>query len=1551
MKAIAELAWLSNLQLPCHAIYLLSGDPIIVLENYANVLQLDMILYEGMLFTLMHKIAHVCKGGIRYVSVEVNDIIILDMDNDGILSDDKLKKMESVQPNGRLGDDDIIIIDSQSDENKVGAKTNISDGLSKEHKEPVYRTMDNNVNEETSITDDGSEADSYEFFLPESDNEQASASEEDTEVPLTEEEVEELIAEFLEIESKAAQAQESLEKESLDKIETEVRLELSERLQGDELESAVSIEMEQFQIQWETELDDLETRSSILLIDAFPEFLCYINAYEHSMLNQINMNNLMLLELNFPNSISQSKVKFQMFVKLKHGRTGLIGLVLKCLKKLTYPLKRLMNTSSLADLFALHSSIRKHGRLLEEGASGFLAGKVPVGDDGSIQCHEKSWSSFNELIKSKESVENTFGSSNWASVYLASTPQEAATLGLKFPGVDEVEEISEVDGVFDDIKSVDDAELSEEQRRKYRKVREEDDAKIMNCLRPRFKGKRSRGWCKENSSCHEKPPLSENSVLGAKNDLPSSKKLKTDENKVSIETLKRTCEDDDVLFQKRLKTVIIESDDEVKIDSKPALQNDVEVSSARAEKMVDIIDLDLFPSQSTKLSDKSLPKAFKCTICTKTLSASDVHRHPVLDVTVCGPCRFLVIEKNRLEDPVSGGYCTWCAQSELLQSCSSCKLLFCTNCLSKNLGEECLSEAKATGWQCCCCVPSQLEILISECDKALSGVESSDSESSNPEFSGPENNDPVSKRRMKKRIRRIMDDTELGEETKRKIAMEKARQDHLKSMQEQSASKLRSENVGTSFGAPLEVCLEDVGDGHIVNLAREEDEEPVRIPSSMSSKLKPYQVEGIRFMWENVIQSVKKVKSGDKGLGCILAHNMGLGKTFQVCVGLDIHFLKSYPFVVSMLLFHYMTQWELHFYLCAFTLQVITFLYSVMKCAQLGLRTALIVTPVNVLHNWRKEFSKWRPAELKPLRIFMLEDVARVKRPDLLTKWRVKGGVLLIGYSSFRSLSLGKHVKDKNAADEITYALQCGPDILVCDEAHMIKNRRADITQALKQMVDFVRGGFLGSSHEFRNRFQNPIENGQHTNSTSDDVKIMNQRSHILFEQLKGFVQRMSMNVVKNDLPPKKVFVITVKLSQLQRKLYRRFLDVHGFSSSGYSEKSHSSFFAKYQTLAQMAKEQRGNLRREDAVENFMMDESSSDDNVENYLPNGEKQKDRADQQSKKNNVVNEESNWWEDLLDENTYMEADYSGKMILLLDILSKSSELGDKVLVFSQSLTTLDLVEFYLSKLQIKGKEGKHWKRGKHWYRYASTLDFLLYTRILQLLVCLVSHVSVFFWYGQTKPVYAYRLMAHRTMEEKIYKRQVTKEGLAARVVDRQQVSRTISKEEMLHLFEFGEEELMEQNENSSTITEKPSTSNIETSEPVPVDKLMLSLLSEQTRWIAGYHEHEALLQENEEERLTKEEQDMALSEWEALRNAVPNMGAAPTDPYLVRPVKAASRSRQPQQPKVNSNNQKKCNNLTHLLTLRSHGTKAGCTTTCNECGQEISWETLNRDGRSR
>ncbi|RWW29249.1 hypothetical protein GW17_00006236 [Ensete ventricosum] len=47
----------------------------------------------------------------------------------------------------------------------------------------------------------------------------------------------------------------------------------------------------------------------------------------------------------------------------------------------------------------------------------------------------------------------------------------------------------------------------------------------------------------------------------------------------------------------------------------------------------------------------------------------------------------------------------------------------------------------------------------------------------------------------------------------------------------------------------------------------------------------------------------------------------------------------------------------------------------------------------------------------------------RERRADLLSKWRVKGGIFLIGYAAFRNLSLGRHVKDRSTASEICHAL------------------------------------------------------------------------------------------------------------------------------------------------------------------------------------------------------------------------------------------------------------------------------------------------------------------------------------------------------------------------------------------------------------------------------------------------------------------------------------------------------------------------------------------------
>lgn len=56
-------------------------------------------------------------------------------------------------------------------------------------------------------------------------------------------------------------------------------------------------------------------------------------------------------------------------------------------------------------------------------------------------------------------------------------------------------------------------------------------------------------------------------------------------------------------------------------------------------------------------------------------------------------------------------------------------------------------------------------------------------------------------------------------------------------------------------------------------------------------------------------------------------------------------------------------------------------------------------------------------------------------------------------------------------------------------------------------MVDFIRPNLLGSIKDFSNRFIGPITNGQYSDSTPLDVKLMKKRSHVLHRMLEGFVQ------------------------------------------------------------------------------------------------------------------------------------------------------------------------------------------------------------------------------------------------------------------------------------------------------------------------------------------------------------------------------------------------------------------------------------------------------------
>lgn len=70
---------------------------------------------------------------------------------------------------------------------------------------------------------------------------------------------------------------------------------------------------------------------------------------------------------------------------------------------------------------------------------------------------------------------------------------------------------------------------------------------------------------------------------------------------------------------------------------------------------------------------------------------------------------------------------------------------------------------------------------------------------------------------------------------------------------------------------------------------------------------------------------------------------------------------------------------------------------------------------------------------------------------------------------------------------------------------------------------------------------------------------------------------------------------------------------------------------------------------------------------------------------------------WYDDVLTSDCETRADVSGKFLFLLELLQEAGKLKEKVLVFTQSLLTLDLIEELLSRT-----ENGEWTPGLDYYR---------------------------------------------------------------------------------------------------------------------------------------------------------------------------------------------------------------------------------------------------------
>jgi len=259
------------------------------------------------------------------------------------------------------------------------------------------------------------------------------------------------------------------------------------------------------------------------------------------------------------------------------------------------------------------------------------------------------------------------------------------------------------------------------------------------------------------------------------------------------------------------------------------------------------------------------------------------------------------------------------------------------------------------------------------------------------------------------------------------------------------------------------------------------------------------------------------VSVNNPGAGTILADDMGLGKTLQ-SVGL-IYTLLTQGFEVGSPI----------------------------------ARKVIVVTPTSLVSNWKNEIVKWLGTGR--VNTVALSEVGRENIEsgiDAYTAPNSKVHVLIISYDSFR-----------RQVEKLNKPGLC--DLLICDEAHRLKNNKTSTYEALDSlpcrrrvllsgtpmqndlseffsMINFTNRHILGDRKCFRRYYELPILLGREPDALESEGEMGSQRAAELSAIVNQFVLRRTNVLLKKHLPPKVVQVVCCRPSPIQVQLYQLIL-------------------------------------------------------------------------------------------------------------------------------------------------------------------------------------------------------------------------------------------------------------------------------------------------------------------------------------------------------------------------------------------------------------------------